>query len=282
MYRPCDKYVLKVLQDLEDLEINDKYMGYRAAAQKLANYITLSPTLPHRPTVYYPTTLGEPEVPLEVYIARIISACRVPDIVAHAALYLLSSIAQAGQPQVPHGENKWNYAVSSPTKFPRVLFRAVIGTPFSRAVKSDWDEQHLFIGAFNLAMTAYKPIFEEQRLKKFYPRRISDFCGVPEVVIEDISATFKKCVSYELETVVDAMLRQDFVLDLSELDCPLVLARQRQSPKPKDGNGNGNEKDQKKRMSLKRSIDSLWKSREKATPVKSSLRGKEIVIVGRN
>jgi hypothetical protein len=142
----------------------------------------------------------------------------------------------------------------------------VTHTPFSRVLKSHWNERHIFIGAFYLAILAYRPVFYDEYHKELPYGNMILVCGLEEEDIGDVSTAFKQRVSYELRTAIDLMLYDKFVIIVSEFDCPFALARQRRLSKTEDEN----EKGQKKRVGLKRSISSFWKPREKATPVESS------------
>ncbi|XP_006462199.1 hypothetical protein AGABI2DRAFT_179059 [Agaricus bisporus var. bisporus H97] len=250
-------------------ERDDKYLGHRLVGQKFANYITRSPTL-HRPSSRSPRSSPETGLPLDLYIARTIHASRVPDIVAYTALYLLASISQVCQCKVPHDEDKSTYNHSTPSKLSHTLSRAVTRTPFSRAIKPHWGERHFFMGAFFLALSAYKPVFEKEFNKELRCWRMVGASEVSQEEVVEVSEAFKQCMSKELETAVKSMMWDKFVINVSEFDCPHARARERRLSNVEEEEEEEDEKSKKKRMGLKRSISSFWKPREKVIPVGDS------------
>ncbi|EKM82405.1 hypothetical protein AGABI1DRAFT_104403 [Agaricus bisporus var. burnettii JB137-S8] len=237
---------------------SEEYLSHQHVGHKVANYIARSPTL-HRRSSRSPSSSPEPEEPFDLYIARVVHASTVPDIVAYTALSLLTSISQAPQCKVPHDERKSKYGLSSPSKSSPTSSGAVARTTFPRIIKPHWDERHFFMGAFYLAIMAYKPVFDEEHHKELSYQSMIGVSGIEEEEIEDVSNAFKQCMNHEHETAVNSMLRDEFVIHVSEVNGPYACGRQIRWPNVEDGNEN--EKSEKKRFGFKRSISSFWKSR---------------------
>ncbi|EKM82442.1 hypothetical protein AGABI1DRAFT_89257 [Agaricus bisporus var. burnettii JB137-S8] len=248
---------------------SDKHLGHRQVSQAFANYILHSPILHRHSSRYQSSSPQQDTKPLDIYIAHVIHASKVPEIVPYTALYLLASISQSCQCRIPHIKAKSDYALSRPSKFSHLLSRVTTRPPIVSQIagKSNWDDRHFFIGAFYLAILAYKPVFHEENHKELPFWKMISVSKIEEEEIGDISTAFKHCMSDELENTIRAMLWDKFVINVSEFDCPFAVARQRRLSESSDSESENelNAIGKKRKLSLKGSISSFWKLGEKAS-----------------
>jgi hypothetical protein len=119
------------------------------------------------------------------------------------------------------------------------------------------------MGAFYLAILAFKPVFYRDHRKELPPyQNMISVCEISEEEIGEVSTAFKQCINSELQNTIHAMLWDKFVISVSEFDCPFALASQKRLVKAYE---DGTETRQERRLSLKESIGSFWKSGEKTS-----------------
>lgn len=93
---------------------------------------------------------------------------------------------------------------------------------------------------------------------------LPEIAGLSSEEIGKISRAFDKGISPDLRAKVDKMLQKRDFRKMTEVICPFMTDRRRRlSQAAEVAKDNG----QKRRISLKRSVSSFWKSSGKATPM---------------
>jgi hypothetical protein len=130
-------------------------------------------------------------------------------------------------------------------------------TPFSNF---RWSDRHVFVGAFFFALATYKGILSDRNGEELPCwSKLPLLFGIPEGEIMKVTVDFRPYFTSELQMAIKSMMEDEHVRDIVEIDCPFVLARRQRLSKAEDAK----EKSQKRKLSLKESIGSVWKLQRK-------------------
>ncbi|KXN91803.1 hypothetical protein AN958_11953 [Leucoagaricus sp. SymC.cos] len=213
-------------------------MGHGPIAQAITKFITTTPSLKCRsatPTFTSSSTnvrLSTVQESLDLYAARIIHRCQVPQIVPYTALYLLISISRSCSCRRPSTSSSSSVdsfdepSVKIPSSFSHCLSQAFTRSPLSRVRKSHWTGHHLFLGTFLVALRAYINTEEHEEIPD--EGTLSDISGFPMDELEELGSTIFGCMGLEAKLTIETMIERSQFRDLSEIECAHAIMRRRQ------------------------------------------------------